>query len=176
MAGLQVKEEAFLMSQDDTRQIKVGKHTVGIIGLIQVIEEVAKDFANKSDSEIQKELITRLSKSNYIPDGIKDSYSKAFLREFNKYLGRHYEEEKTEGLEIKVLGPGCAQCEMLDKMLIEILSEMNIIADMEHIRDVREIGKYGVMGTPALIINGKVKSVGKVPSKEKLKEWLKESS
>ncbi|MBU2521000.1 MAG: thioredoxin family protein [Proteobacteria bacterium] len=63
---------------------------------------------------------------------------------------------------------------MLDKILIEVLSEMNILADMEHVRDIREIGKYGVMGTPALIINGKVKSVGKVPTKEKLKEWLSE--
>ncbi|MBU1163596.1 MAG: thioredoxin family protein [Proteobacteria bacterium] len=77
-------------------------------------------------------------------------------------------------LEIKVLGPGCSQCDMLDKILIEVLSEMKILADMEHIRDIREIGKYGVMGTPALVINGKVMSVGKVPSKEKLKEWLGE--
>jgi small redox-active disulfide protein 2 len=105
---------------------------------------------------------------------MKDSYGKAFLREFNKYLGKPYDEEVTESLEIKVLGPGCSQCDMLDKILMEVLSEMNILADMEHIRDIKEIGKYGVMGTPALIINGKVKSVGKLPGKEKLKEWLGE--
>ena len=162
------------MSQDDTRQIKVGKHTVGIIGLTKVIEEIAKDFAQKPDSEIQTELLKRLSESNYIPDGIRESYGMAFLREFNKYFGKPYEEEKSEGLEIKVLGPGCAQCDMLDKILIEVLSEMNILADIEHLRDIKEIGKYGVMGTPALIINGKVKSVGKVPNKEKLKEWISE--
>ena len=102
------------MSQDDTRQIKVGKHTVGIIGLTQVIEEVAENFAQKPDSEIQKELLNRLSESNYIPEAMKDNYSRAFLREFNKYLGKPYEEEKSEGLEIKVLGPGCAQCDMLE--------------------------------------------------------------
>ncbi len=160
--------------QDDTRQIKVGKQSIGIIGLTHVIEEVAEDFTQKSDADIQTELLSRLSKTNYIPDGMKDSYGKAFLREFNKYMGKPYEEEKPEGLEIKVLGPGCTQCDMLDKILIEVLSEMNFLADMEHVRDIREIGKYGVMGTPALIINGKVTSVGKVPSKEKLKEWLSE--
>jgi len=76
------------------------------------------------------------------------------------------------GNSVKVVGPGCSQCDMLDKILIEVLSEMNILADMEHVRDIKEIGKYGVMGTPALVINGKVVSVGKVPGKEKLKEWL----
>lgn len=162
------------MSEDDTRQIKVGKQSIGIIGLAQVLEEVAENFAHKSDSEIQTELLSRLSKSNYIPSNIQDSYAKAFLREFKKYIGEPYEEEVSEVLEIKVLGPGCSQCDMLDKILIEVLSEMNILADMEHVRDIREIGKYGVMGTPALIINGKVKSVGKVPTKEKLKEWLSE--
>ena len=162
------------MSQDDTKQIRVGKHTAGIIGLTHVIEEVAENFTQKPDSEIQKELLNRLSKSNYIPSNIQDSYAKAFLREFKKYIGEPYEEEVSEGLEIKVLGPGCSQCDMLDKILMEVLSEMNILADMEHVRDIKEIGKYGVMGTPALVINGKVKSVGKVPGKEKLKEWLSE--
>ena len=162
------------MSQDDTRQIKVGGYSIGIIGLTHVIEEAAEDFAQKSDADIQTGLLSRLAKTNYIPDGMKDSYGKAFLREFNKYLGKPYEEEKSEGLEIKVLGPGCNQCDMLDKILMEVLSEMKILADMEHVRDIKEIGKYGVMGTPALIINEKVMSVGKVPTKEKLKEWLSE--
>ena len=55
------------------------------------------------------------------------------------------------------------------------MSEINLIADIEHVRDIKEIGKYGVMGSPALLINGKVKSVGKVPPKNKLKEWLTEA-
>jgi hypothetical protein len=46
------------------------------------------------------------------------------------------------------------------------------VADIEHIRDFKEIGRYGVMGIPALIINGKVISVGKIPTKRQLAEWL----
>jgi len=164
------------MSRDDTRQIKVGGHSIGIIGMAQVLEEVAKDFVERDDSEIQIELLSRLSRSNYIPESMRDSYDRAFLHEFKKYIVEPYDEEVSEGLEIKVLGPGCSQCDMLDKILIEVLSEMNILADMEHVRDIKEIGKYGVMGTPALVINGKVVSVGKVPGKEKLKEWLSESA
>ena len=53
---------------------------------------------------------------------------------------------------------------------MEIMAEMDLAADMDHVRDIKEIGKYGVMGMPALLINGKVKSVGKVPPRNKLRE------
>ncbi len=45
---------------------------------------------------------------------------------------------------------------------------------MGHVTDIKEIGKYGVMGTPALLINGEVMSIGRVPPKAKIKEWLNE--
>ena len=162
------------MSKDDVKQIKVGSHTTGIIGLKNVVEEVAKEFAEKQDEEIQTELLKRLSKKNYISDRTRKSYGKAFLREFNIFLGKPYDEDSSEGLEIKVLGPGCPQCDRLEMELMEIMIEMNLPADLEHITDIKEIGKYGVMGMPALIVNGKVMCTGKVPTKRKLKEWLSE--
>ncbi len=162
------------MSKDDVKQIKVGSHTTGIIGLKNVVEEVAKEFAEKQDEEIKAELLKRLSKKNYISDRTRESYGKAFLREFNIFLGKPYDEDDSEGLEIKVLGPGCPQCDRLEMELMEIMTEMNLPADLEHITDIKEIGKYGVMGMPALIVNGKVMCTGKVPTKRKLKEWLSE--
>jgi small redox-active disulfide protein 2 len=162
------------MSKDDVKQIKVGSHITGIIGLKNVIEDVAKEFAEKQDEEIQAELLKRLSKKNYISDRTRESYGKAFLREFNIFLGKPYDEDSSEGLEIKVLGPGCPQCDRLEMELMEIMIEMNLPADLEHITDIKEIGKYGVMGMPALIVNGKVMCTGKVPTKRKLKEWLSE--
>jgi protein-disulfide isomerase len=67
------------------------------------------------------------------------------------------------------------QCDRLEQELMQVMAESGIIADMEHVRDIKEIGRYGVMGTPALLINGQVKSVGKVPAKSKIIEWLKEA-
>jgi protein-disulfide isomerase len=67
------------------------------------------------------------------------------------------------------------QCDRLEQELMLVMAESGIIADMEHVRDIKEIGRYGVMGTPALLINGQVKSVGKVPAKSKIIEWLKEA-
>ncbi|MBW2589556.1 MAG: hypothetical protein JRD71_02340 [Deltaproteobacteria bacterium] len=100
------------MSQKDIRKIKVGKNVIGIIGLNNTLEVVAKDFAGKPETEIIGELLKRLSEKNYIPDNIRKEYGKAFLREFNKFIGRSYEKEVFEGLEVKVLGQGCTQCDL----------------------------------------------------------------
>jgi small redox-active disulfide protein 2 len=162
------------MSQEDLTRIKVNKQPVGIIGLKDVMEDMAEEYAERPDAQVRTALIKRLSRRNYIPDQAKEDYGKALLREFNKFLGRPYEEDVSEGLEIKVLGPGCARCDKLGRELMEVLADMNLAADLEHVRDIKEIGIYGVMGTPALVINGKVVCVGTVPTKEKIKEWLGE--
>ena len=162
------------MSQDDVTRIRVNKQPIGIIGLKRVIEEMGKEYADRPDSDIETELVRRISERNYVPAPARADYGKALLREFNKSMGRPYEEDIVEGLEIKVLGPGCDRCDKLEQELMEVLAEMDLSADLEHVRDVKEIGRFGVMGTPALIINGKVMCVGSVPSKEKIVEWLKE--
>ncbi|MBW1895723.1 MAG: thioredoxin family protein [Deltaproteobacteria bacterium] len=79
-------------------------------------------------------------------------------------------------MEIKVLGPGCARCDQLEQDVMEVAAEMNLPASVDHVRDIKEIAGYGVMGTPALVINGKVTSVGIVPTKEQIKTWLSELS
>jgi len=163
------------MSTDDIVQIKVDQHSVGIMGLKQILEEMGPEFADKPDEEVQTELLRRLSKKNYIPNSVKERYGKAFLREFKKSLGLPWDKDEHKGLEIKILGPGCAQCDRLEKALMEVMSELNRPADLEHVRDIKEIGKYGVMGTPALLINGEVKAVGSVPPKSKLIQWLNET-
>ncbi|MFC1814041.1 thioredoxin family protein, partial [Thermodesulfobacteriota bacterium] len=97
------------------------------------------------------------------------------VREFRKFLGQPVQEETSGVLEIRILGPGCAQCDRLEQEVIAVLTEMKLAADMEHVREIKEIGKYGVMGMPALIINGKAVCIGKVPPKHKIKEWLEKS-
>ena len=162
------------MSQDNVMQIKVNGQTVGIMDLQDIMEAMAKEYADRPDDEVGVELLKRLSRKNYIADRVKDDYAKAFLREFKKLLGKAYEQEISEGLEIKVLGQGCVQCDKLEMDLMEVMAEIHLAADLEHVREIKEIGKYGVMGMPALIINGRVMSVGTVPPKTKLKKWLGE--
>jgi small redox-active disulfide protein 2 len=163
------------MSQDDVTQIRIENSPVGIIGLKAVMENMAEEYGERPDRVVREELLNRLRKGNYIPGKVKENYAKAFLREFKKFLGKPFEDETPEGLQIKVLGRGCAQCDRLEQELMQVMGETGILADMEHVRDIKEIGRYGVMGTPALLINGEVKSVGKVPPRNKLKKWLQEA-
>jgi len=163
------------MSSDEITQIKIGNNRIGIVGLKLVLAAVAEVSATQSDEDIGIELLNRLAKRNYIPESSKAEYGRAFLREFKKFTGRQIENSGPDGLEIKVLGPGCARCNQLEQDLMAVMAEMNLIADIEHVTDVLEIGSYGVMGTPALLINGAVKSVGSIPSKAKLKIWLTEA-
>jgi len=162
------------MSEDEVTQIRVGNSLVGIIGLTSVLKDMPEEYRDTPDREVQKELLNRLGKRNYIPEKAREDYEKAFLREFKKYLGKSFEEEAPEGIQIKVLGPGCMQCDRLEQELIAVMAEGNIMANIDHVRDPKEIGTYGVMGTPALIINDVVKCVGKVPPRSKIKEWIKE--
>ena len=56
------------------------------------------------------------------------------------------------------------------------VSQVGATANIEHIRDSMEIGRWGVMGTPALVINGRVKSVGKIPPRARLIQWIEEAN
>ncbi len=75
-------------------------------------------------------------------------------------------------MEIKVLGPGCPKCNQTEKVVKEAVAEMDAAANVEKVTDVLKIAGYGVMMTPAVVVDGEVKSVGKVPKKEDVKTWL----
>lgn len=75
-------------------------------------------------------------------------------------------------MEIKVLGPGCPKCEQTLNVVKAAVSEMEAEANIEKVTDVMQIAGYGVFGTPAVVIDGEVKCVGKVPDKEDVKSWL----
>ena len=75
-------------------------------------------------------------------------------------------------MEIKVLGPGCPKCQQTEKAVLEAVSEAGVDAQVEKVTDVMEIAGYGVFGTPAVVVDGDVKSVGKIPNKEEIKTWV----
>jgi small redox-active disulfide protein 2 len=75
-------------------------------------------------------------------------------------------------MEIKVLGPGCKNCVTLDRIAHEVVQEMGLIATFEKVEDYAAIASYGVMSTPALVVDGKVVLSGRVPTSRHLKEIL----
>lgn len=82
------------------------------------------------------------------------------------------EKSKATGARIKILGSGCAKCNNLEANTNEAMKQLGMQADIEHITDFVQIASYGVMTTPALVIDGKVVSLGKVLSVEEIKEYL----
>lgn len=75
-------------------------------------------------------------------------------------------------MEIKVLGPGCKKCNQTEKVVMDALAEAGVAADVEKVTDMMKIAGYGVFGTPAVVVDGEVKSMGKVPSKDEVKSWF----
>jgi small redox-active disulfide protein 2 len=76
-------------------------------------------------------------------------------------------------MEIKVLGPGCAKCHEAEKIMAAAVKEAGVDAAIEKVSDFQQIAKHGVFSTPAVVIDGQIKCVGKVPSKDEALAWLK---
>ena len=75
-------------------------------------------------------------------------------------------------MEIKILGPGCPKCKTLDKLTREVAEKNGIDATITKVEDIMEIMKYGIMSTPALVVDGKVVLKGRVPSADEIKQLL----
>jgi small redox-active disulfide protein 2 len=80
--------------------------------------------------------------------------------------------QKDRTVIIKVLGPGCNNCKTLERVTREVVAELGINATIEKIEDYATIASYGVMSTPALVIDEKVVSTGRVPTPAHLRDLL----
>jgi len=79
-------------------------------------------------------------------------------------------------MEIKVLGGGCASCKKLYELVQDAVKDADIAADILYITDMAEIMRAGIMSTPALMVNGKVKSTGRVPKAKELRKLIEEEA
>lgn len=78
-------------------------------------------------------------------------------------------------MDIAILGTGCPKCKQLEENAKKAVDELHLKVSIRKVTDVGEIIGYGVISTPAIVIDGKVKSYGKVVDVEKIKEWLKQN-
>lgn len=75
-------------------------------------------------------------------------------------------------MEIKVLGPGCAKCKAAYKVVEKVVSENNLDARLVKVEDIMEMMNYGIMSTPAIVVDGDAKIKGYVPSEAEVKRAL----
>ena len=78
-------------------------------------------------------------------------------------------------LSVKILGPGCSKCKTLEAKVRDVVIKNNIEADVTKIEDINDMMSYGIMMTPALVVNETVKSYGIIPKDEQILNWLKEN-
>lgn len=75
-------------------------------------------------------------------------------------------------MDIKVLGTGCAKCKSTIALIDQVAQEKGVAVNLEKVEELREIMSFGVMGTPGVVINGKLVHAGSVPSRDKIEKWL----
>lgn len=76
-------------------------------------------------------------------------------------------------MEIKVLGPGCPKCKQVEQLVREVAAAAKVEASVEKVTDFQEIMRYGVLSTPAVVVDGRVMVAGRVPSRADVLSWLK---
>ncbi len=135
------------MAEEKIKQILINGRMVGITGWEEAQQKVADARSTKNEKDLKEALLSAIAGKNYIPAALR----------------------------IAVLGAGCARCGQMEDDVRELLAEMKIAADLQHITDAKQIAAYGVMGAPSLVINNKVVSVGEVPPKSKIRQWLIEA-
>jgi small redox-active disulfide protein 2 len=78
-------------------------------------------------------------------------------------------------MNIQVLGIGCSRCKELEKRTMNALAELGVAADVQKVTDIQEIMKFKIMGTPGLVIDGKVRSAGRLPTLDEIRGWILEA-
>ena len=76
-------------------------------------------------------------------------------------------------LNIKVLGPGCANCRKLEEIAREAVASLGVAAEIDKVTDMQQIIDYGVLKTPGLVINGKLVSSGRIPTLQSVVDWIR---
>lgn len=155
----------------EVRQVMIGGTRIGIVGLGEILKEL-ESRGLTSDEERRRVLLEKVKAKNYVPPGWEERYAQALLEEYKVYSGEIEERRHEVPMEVKVLGPGCTNCQRLERLTMEVLEELGLAVDFEHVRNFIQIAEYGVMATPALMVNGQVVFSGMVPSKAELMSIL----
>lgn len=158
----------------DEMKIYIGKNKIAIVGLRLLFEELKKKNA-KDEEGIKEFLLQGVKKDNYVPSSAEQEYRDSLYQEYKVHIGELKERIIPGLLEIKILGPGCYTCNKMEEYTKEVLTQTGISADVEHVRDLNEIAQYGLIATPALLINKKVVASGRLPHKRDIERRIKEA-
>ncbi|MEW6524195.1 MAG: thioredoxin family protein [Bacillota bacterium] len=152
----------------EVTHIRVDGALVGIWNLkFRMAEVKARPLPdNRARARLLLELV---KEENYVPPRSEPAYEEALLQAYLVWDGLVQPEPETG---IKILGLGCPRCRQLADLVREVLGELDLPCDVEHVTAESRIRSYGVIGSPALVINGRVVTAGQVPSRAELRELV----
>ncbi len=154
----------------EIEQIRVGTCMVGITSLREILRDVQM-LSLEDEIRVKEELLKRVKEANYVPESAEAEYRKALYREYRRFLGNDVIDDDDSKI-IRILGPGCPNCEELTRRVYRVLVEHAINADVDHVRSPNQIAAFGLISTPGLVVNGKVVSSGRLLSVDELRELL----
>jgi small redox-active disulfide protein 2 len=158
---------------DDVKLIWIGDSQLGLAGLDAILKEAQeKELAG---DDLRQFLLEETKRRNYVPRFAEEQYGDALVREYRRFCGEEVGEEHPSMLEVKVLGVGCPECDRLEQDVKNVLSELGVVGQVEHVRDPLKIAEYGIFAGPALVINDKMMAAGRVPARSDLEKWLKDA-
>lgn len=158
------------MEASTTRIIRIGKASIGLIGLDIALNHAASKQLSENDAE--DFLFDAIRGKNYIPEGAEQKYREALRKTYHLHL--HPDERENDIPVIRIYGKKCVSCDNLHNSVREILNNAGVAADIEKIHEPDEIGRAGILITPALIINGELKSSGSWPTQAQIEQWIRE--
>lgn len=151
------------------RTLLIGAAKVGLLHLEPALTRVLTRTGLEEEEAVAL-LLTAVKEHNYVPATAEELYREALRREYRRRGGEQVEAQP--GLTIRILGPGCVSCNRIHTRLIEILSRLQLAAEIDLVQDLDEIWRAGVVNTPALIINQQLKSSGRLPTPAEIESWL----
>jgi small redox-active disulfide protein 2 len=162
------------------RKIRVGNFIVGVTGLDALLEDTLGRGWRPGQEGLREALVQGLrAAGNYIASGSEGVYGEALAELYWQYFHSLRKQAPATGqrqqggvMKIEILGPGCARCRATEEVVRKAVAELKLDARVEHITDPVEFARRGVMLTPGVVIDGQVKSSGRVPALEEAKSWL----
>ncbi len=156
--------------------LRVGNTSIGLVGLEATVSRLKKMAEEEriTPGEAARQLLEAAHEKNYIPTGARERYLAALETFWKRQISEQTGPEEEDNRQIRILGPGCVSCNRLEEMVLSILSEHGVPADIEHVKDLDEIWRYGVIQTPALVIGKKVLCSGRLPTRAAVEGWLRE--
>jgi len=154
-------------------KIRVGKFTIGVVGLNAALAE-ADALRFTADEAATRHILERLRAQNYIPPAAESEYLQVIQREYRRPRptgcrapdrGHRCEGSRARLPQLRTARTDGAQADGRGK----------IAGNLEHVRDMKEISFYGIVPTPGLVINGRIRCAGRVPTERQLLGWLREA-